>query len=133
MDKKDARNNFKNKKPFTKGDPNINRKGRPVVPKTIKEFIKSMEMIDDDIMIPVDSCELITKNDQEFYKIKGSNGLKMAMNAYQKALKGDIRFLDWITKMGYGGGYESSKTELSGKNGGALCTELIIKKIGSKD
>lgn len=111
MIKKDPRNNFKNQKPFTKNDPRINKKGRPKIPKTIKEFVKAMEMIDDDIMIPIESCELVAKGEQQFYRIKGSNGLKMAMNAYQKALKGDIRFLDWLTKMGYAGGYAPIKTE----------------------
>ena len=115
MEKRDPRNNFKNKRPFTKGDPNINRKGRPVIPKTIKEFLQSMESIDDDILIPVDACVRVTKDDVKYYKVKGSNGLRMALNAYNKALKGDIKFLDWITKMGYAGGYEPIRNEIAGR------------------
>lgn len=124
-------NNLKNQKPFTKNDPRINRKGRAKVPKTIKEFIKSMEMIDDDIMIPVEACQLIIKDGKEFYRLKGTNGLKMAMNAYNKALKGDIRFLDWITKMGYGGGYVATKQELTGENGNSININ-ITKKIANE-
>ena len=89
----------------------MNPNGRPKVPKTIKEFIKTLENEDDEIQIPVESCELITKGGKQYYKLKSSSGHRMAMTAYNKALKGDIRFLDWLTKMGYAGGYEATKQE----------------------
>ena len=88
-----------------------NPNGRPRVPKTIKEFIKELENVETDILIPVEACEKIIKGDKEFYKVKNTSGHKMAMSAYNKAMKGDIRFLDWLTKMGYAGGYEPAKTQ----------------------
>jgi hypothetical protein len=88
-----------------------NPNGRPKVPKTIKEFIKTLENEDDEVLIPVEACELITKGGKQYYKLKSSSGHRMAMTAYNKALKGDIRFLDWLTKMGYAGGYEATKQE----------------------
>jgi hypothetical protein len=116
-------NNLKKLKGFKDFPENINKKGRPTIPKTIKDFIKSMEMVDDDILIPVDACEKITKKGVNYYKVAGTNGLKMAMNAYNKALKGDIRFLDWITKMGYAGGYTPTKQEVTGKDGESIKIE----------
>lgn len=100
-----------NTKPFTKNDPRINRKGRPKVPKTVKEFIKTLENVKDDVLIPVDACETVKVEGKLWYKIKSSSGYKMAIQAYNRALKGDFKYLDWLTKMGYGGGYEPIKTE----------------------
>jgi len=88
-----------------------NPNGRPKVPKTIKEFIKDLENVKDDIVIPADSCSTVLIKGVKYYKIKNTSGHKMAMAAYNKALKGDIRYLDWLTKMGYGGGYEATKVD----------------------
>lgn len=89
-----------------------NPKGRPKTPKTIKETIKALENADDHFLIPVDSCkEIIEKNGKQFYKVKGTNGQKLIMAQMQRAFKGDSRALDWLTKMGYAGGYEPTKTD----------------------
>ena len=118
-----------NLKHFTKGDPKINRKGSPDVPKTIKAFIRTLENIDDEIIIPFEACKTIKKDGKKYIKIIGSNGLKMAMNAYNKAMKGDIRFLDWLTKMGYAGGYEATKNENINLNF-ELPAQIIIEEDG---
>ncbi len=115
-----------------KGDKSSNPKGRPKIPKTIKDFIKTLENEDDSINISFQAIELILINEEDKKKVdelfteikklckgltlKGSKGNKMAMNAYSRAMKGDIRFLDWLTKMGYAGGYEPIKTQNDNKN-----------------
>jgi len=101
-----------------------NPNGRPKVNKTIKEFIKDLENADEEIRIPVEACELKIINDKEYYVLKSSSGAKLAMTAYNKALKGDIRYLDWLTKMGYAGGYEPIKTDNKNTNIEDILNEL---------
>jgi hypothetical protein len=107
---------LKKRKSFKKNDPRINKNGRPKVPKTVKEFIKGLEHENDEIKIPVEACEIKTIGGQQYYVLKSSSGHKLAMTAYNKALKGDIRYLDWLTKMGYAGGYEATKQDITNKN-----------------
>lgn len=106
--------------PFTKNDARINRKGRPKVPKNLKEFIKELEDIENDILIPVQACEFVTIKGVDYYRINSSSGYKLAMAIYNKALKGDLKALDWMTRMGYAGGYEPIKKEITGKDGTPL-------------
>jgi hypothetical protein len=115
-------NNLKNQVKFTKNDPRINKKGRPKVNKTFKQFFSELENVEDDIIIPVESCELIIKDGKKFYKVLGTNGLKMAMNAYNRALKGDIKWIDFIVKMGYAGGYDA-------KNSGASESPVYVSNF----
>ena len=94
-----------------------NPHGRPKIPKTIKEFIKELEQVDDDFLLPVEACqEIVEKDGKKFYKVKGTNGQKMVMAQLQKAFKGDQKALDWLTKMGYAGGYEPVKNENTNTN-----------------
>lgn len=93
-----------------KGETN-NPNGRPKVPKKLKEFIKNLETEDDEIMFPVAAMELIERKGQQFYKLKGSKGGKMFITAYNKALKGDVRWAEFLVKMGFAGGFEPVKNE----------------------
>lgn len=88
-----------------------NPKGRPKQPRLLKEFIKELEAEDDELMFPEDAIEIMTKDGKTFYKLKNSKGGKMFITAYNRAIKGDARWADFLVKMGFAGGYEPIKTE----------------------
>jgi hypothetical protein len=109
-----------------------NPNGRPKVPKKLKEFIKELENEDDQIAFPFELVEFIPhdKKDKErvnelFEEVrslckgiyyKNSKGAKMFLTAYTRALKGDVRWAEFLVKLGFAGGFEPIKTENKNKN-----------------
>lgn len=85
--------------------------GRPKQPRKLKEFIKELENEDDELIFPEEAIEIIHKDGKTFYKLRNSKGGKMFMTAYNRAIKGDARWADFLVKMGFAGGYEPTKTE----------------------
>lgn len=88
-----------------------NPKGRPKSPRKLKEFIKELETEDDELLLPFDAIDVVEKNGQQFYRLKNSKGGKMFITAYNRAIKGDAKWADFLVKMGFAGGYEPTKTE----------------------
>jgi hypothetical protein len=88
-----------------------NPKGRPKVPRKLKDFIKELENEDDELMFPEEAIDVIVKSGKTFYRLKDSKGAKMFITAYNKAIRGDARWADFLVKMGFAGGYEPAKTE----------------------
>lgn len=115
-----------------KGDKPFNPKGRPKQPKKLKEFIKNLETENDEIMFPFEALELVEKKGKKFYKLKGSKGSKMFLTAYNKALKGDVRWAEFLVKMGFAGGFEPTKTDNKTEISGSLITWQENKNYGSK-
>lgn len=93
-----------------------NPNGRPKQPRKLKEFIKELENEDDELIFPEEAIEVIQKDGKTFYKLKNSRGSKMFMTAYNRAIKGDSRWADFLVKMGFAGGYESTKVESTNLN-----------------
>ena len=93
-----------------------NPNGAPKQPRKLKEFIKELENEDDELLLPFDAVELVEKNGQTFYKLKNSKGGKMFITAYNRAIKGDAKWADFLVKMGFAGGYEPTKTDNTNKN-----------------
>jgi hypothetical protein len=83
-----------------------NPNGRPKRPRKLKEFIKELENEDDELLLPFDAVEVVEKNGQTFYRLKNSKGGKMFITAYNRAIKGDAKWADFLVKMGFAGGYE---------------------------
>lgn len=96
--------------PYQKGVSG-NLDGRPKHPRKLKEFIKELETEDDELIFPEEAIEIIQKDGKTFYKLKNSKGGKMFMTAYNRAIKGDARWADFLVKMGFAGGYEPTKTQ----------------------
>lgn len=88
-----------------------NPNGRPKQPRKLKEFIKELETEDDELMFPEEAIEIVQKDGKTFYKLKNSKGGKMFITAYNRAIKGDARWADFLVKMGFAGGYEATKTD----------------------
>jgi hypothetical protein len=88
-----------------------NPNGRPKSPRKLKEFIKELENEDDELLLPFDAVEVVEKNGQTFYRLKNSKGGKMFITAYNRAIKGDAKWADFLVKMGFAGGYETTKTQ----------------------
>jgi len=88
-----------------------NPNGRPKQPRKLKEFIKELETEDDELLFPEEAIEIIQKNGKTFYRLKNSKGGKMFITAYNRAIKGDARWADFLVKMGFAGGYEPTKTD----------------------
>lgn len=95
-----------------------NLNGRPKSPRKLKEFIKELENEDDELLLPFDAVEVVEKNGQQFYRLKNSKGGKMFITAYNRAIKGDAKWADFLVKMGFAGGYEPTKSqaEVTNKN-----------------
>jgi hypothetical protein len=99
--------------------------GRPKSPRKLKEFIKELENEDDQINFSFDLVELIPndKKDKErvnelFEEVKSlckgiyyknSKGAKMFLTAYKRALKGDVKWAEFLVKMGFAGGFEPTR------------------------
>ena len=81
-------------------------------PKKLKEFIKELENEDDEIIFPAEAIEVIEKDGATFYKLRNSKGSKMFLVAYNKAIKGDAKWADFLVKMGFAGGYEPAKSQV---------------------
>lgn len=108
--------------PFPKGKSG-NPEGRTKSPRKLKDFIKELENEDDELVFPEEAIEVIERDGKIFYKIKNSKGSKMFITAYNRAIKGDARWADFLVKMGFAGGYEPTKTENKNEN---INTEIII-------
>jgi hypothetical protein len=113
-----------NSLPGESGNPN----GRPKSPRKLKEFIKDLENEDDELLLPFDAVEVVEKNGQTFYKLKNSKGGKMFITAYNRAIKGDAKWADFLVKMGFAGGYEPTKNanQFLDKNGNPTNPEKKI-------
>jgi hypothetical protein len=69
---------------------------------------------------------VIQKDGKKAYKLKNSKGGKMFITAYNKAIRGDARWADFLVKMGFAGGYEPAKQENTNIN---LTPQDILKKL----
>lgn len=114
--------------PIQKGEVR-NRTGQPKQPRKLKEFIKELETEDDELMFPEEAVEIVTKDGKTFYKLRNSKGGKMFMTAYNRAIKGDARWADFLVKMGFAGGYEPTKTDNKTEISGQLATNQISIEI----
>lgn len=112
--------------PVRKGEVRSDKLGRPKQPRKLKEFIKELENEDDEILFPEEAIEIIEKKGKTFYKLKNSKGSKMFMTAYNKAIRGDAKWADFLVKMGFAGGYEPAKTENKNIN---LTPQELIKSL----
>jgi len=92
-----------------------NRKGRPKQPLKLKEFIKMMETEDDEIIMSVDQVEFFTKDGEEFVKFKNFKAGKLFASLLQHSMKGNMKALDILIKLGFAGGYEPVKSEVDTK------------------
>lgn len=108
--------------PIQKGEVR-NKTGQPRKPRKLKEFIKELENEDDELIFPEEAIEVVVKNGKTFYKLKNSKGSKMFMTAYNRAIKGDSKWADFLVKMGFAGGYEPAKTVNQNTN---INKEIII-------
>ena len=107
----------------------MNPNGRPRHPRKLKEFIKELETEDDELMFPEEAVKVIKKDGKTFYKLKNSKGGKMFMTAYNRAIKGDARWADFLVKMGFAGGYEPAKTDNKTEISGQLANNQISIEI----
>jgi len=103
-----------------------NPNGRPKVPRKLKDFIKELETEDDDLLFPAQAIEVVEKNGETFYKLKNSKGGKMFITAYNRAIKGDSRWADFLVKMGFAGGYEPTKTQNENTN---VNIDQVLKEL----
>lgn len=87
------------------------KNGRPKQPKKLKEFIKNLENEKDEVLFPEEDVEVIEKKGKKFYKLKGSKGSKMFLTAYKKALAGNVKWAEFLVKMGFAGGFEPVKQQ----------------------
>jgi hypothetical protein len=94
----------------------MNPNGRPKSPRKLKEFIKELENENDELVFPEEAIEVVDRKGKTFYKLKNSRGSKMFITAYNRAIKGDAKWADFLVKMGFAGGYEPTKSQVEQKN-----------------
>jgi hypothetical protein len=104
----------------------MNPNGRPKSPRKLKEFIKELENENDELVFPEEAIEVIERKGQKFYKLKNSKGSKMFITAYNRAIKGDAKWADFLVKMGFAGGYEPTKNENTTVN---LTPQDVLKQL----
>jgi len=97
--------------PPKKGDKRGRLGGRKKQPRKLKDFIKQMETEDSELILPAEKVEVIEKNGQKYIKFKGFQAGKLFASLLQQSMKGNMRALDILIKMGFGGGYEPVRTD----------------------
>jgi ABC-type nitrate/sulfonate/bicarbonate transport system substrate-binding protein len=115
-----------------------NPNGAPKRPRKLKEFIKELENENDEIVFPAEALEVITRTvegvEKTFYKLKDSKGSKMFLVAYNKAIKGDAKWADFLVKMGFAGGYEPAKSQVdTNDESQTKLSEAILKLAEAKN
>ena len=90
--------------------------GRPKQPRKLKDFIKQMETEDSELVLPAEKVEIIEKKGKKFVKFKAFQAGKLFASLLQHSVKGNMKALDILIKLGFAGGYEPIKTENENKN-----------------
>jgi len=107
-----------------------NPNGQPRKPKGLKEFIKAMENEDDEIIMPANQVEFFTKNGEDLVKFKNFKAGKLFASLLQHSMKGNMKALDILIKMGFAGGYEPVKQQIEQTN---ITAKELIDELEDAD